>query len=43
MCRCKDCMKKLGEPLREHAIKIINLKRKKWNYLQKSNRNYMEM
>ena len=31
MCRCKDCMKKLGEPLREHAIKIINLNWKEKN------------
>ena len=27
--RDKDCMKKFCESLREHAIKIINFKRKK--------------
>ena len=29
--RGKDCMKKFGEVLREHAMKIINFKKKK-NY-----------
>ena len=32
VCIGKDCMKKLCEFLREHALKIISLKRKKWNY-----------
>ena len=27
--RSKDCMKKFGESLREHAIKAINLEKKK--------------
>ena len=30
--RGKYCIKKFGNSLREHAIKIISLKRKKWNY-----------
>ena len=29
VCRGKDCIKKLSESLREHAMEIINLKRKK--------------
>ena len=28
-CRSKDCMKKFYESLREHQMKIVNLKRKK--------------
>ena len=31
----KDCMKKFGESLREHAMKIINFKKKKINLLTK--------
>ena len=30
--RSKDCMKKFCEFLREHAMKIINFKKKKWSY-----------
>ena len=30
--RGKNCIKNFCESLREHAIKIIRLKRKKWNY-----------
>ena len=33
--RGKDCMKKFCEPLRKHAMKIINFK--------KTNKNYMKM
>ena len=29
--RCKDCLKNFCEFLREHAMKIFNLKRKHWN------------
>ena len=29
VCRGKDCIKKFSESLREHAMEIINLKRKK--------------
>ena len=35
VCRGKDCMKKFYESLREHAMKIINFKKKKWSYSQK--------
>ena len=41
--RGKDCMKKFCESLREHAMRIINFKKKKWNYLRNSNRNHMKM
>ena len=41
--RGKDCMKKFCEFLREHAMKIINFKKKKWNCYQKSSRNHMKM
>ena len=41
--RGKDCMKRFCESLREHARKIINLKKKKWIYLQKSSRNHMKI
>ena len=30
MCRGKDCMKNFCEFLREHVMKIINFKKKKW-------------
>ena len=30
--RGKDCMKKFCEFLREQVMKIINFKKKKWNY-----------
>ena len=33
--RGKDCMKKFCEPLRQHAIKIINFKKKKVKLLIK--------
>ena len=36
-------MKKFCELLREHAMKIINFKSKKLNYLQKSSRNHLKM
>ena len=40
----KDCMKKFCESLREHAIKIINLKKKKIKLLlEKSCWNHMRM
>ena len=32
--RSKDCMKKLCEPLREHAVEIINFKKKKMEPLR---------
>ena len=35
MYRVKDCMKKFCEFLREHAMKIINLKKKKMRLLTK--------
>ena len=40
--RGKDCMKKICESLRQYAINIINLKKKR-NYQQKSSRNHMKM
>ena len=33
--RSKDCMRKFCGPLREHAIKIINFKKKKMKLLTK--------
>ena len=33
--RGKDCMKNFGEPLREHAMKIIRFKKKKMKLLTK--------
>ena len=33
--RGKDCMKKFCEFLREHAMKIINLKKKKNEFINK--------
>ena len=39
--RVKDCMKKFCEFLREHAMKIINFKKKKSSQ-QKSRRKYMK-
>ena len=42
--RYKDYMNKFWESLREHAMEIINFKKKKkWSYWQKSSRNYMKM
>ena len=42
--RGKDCMKKLCKSLREHALKIINFKKKKMKLLTKKNsRNHMKM
>ena len=41
--RGKDCMKKVCEFLREHTMKIINFKKKKIKFLQKSSRNRMKM
>ena len=35
VCRGKDCMKKFCEFLREHAMKIINFKKKKMKLLTK--------
>ena len=32
LCREKDSMKKFFEFLREHTMKIINFKKKKWSY-----------
>ena len=44
VCRCKNYMKIFCEFLREHAMKIINIKRKKkLKLLQKSSRNHMKM
>ena len=39
----KIVWKKNCESLREHTIKIINFKKKKWNYYQKSSKNHMEV
>ena len=36
-------MKKFCEFLREHTMKKINFKRKKWNYSQKSSRIHMKI
>ena len=36
-------MKKFCEFLREHAVKIINFKRKKKGYYQKSSKRHMKM
>ena len=41
--RGKDSIKKVCELLREHAIRLINFKKKKWFYSQKSSRNHMKM
>ena len=41
--RGKDCMKKLCEFLREHAIKIINFKKKKMKLLSKEQQESYEM
>ena len=41
--RGKDCIKKFCESLREHAMRILNFKKKKWNYLPNSNRNHMKI
>ena len=36
-------MKRFCEFLREYAMKMINFKKKKWSYEQKSSRNHVEM
>ena len=36
-------MKKFFESLREHAMKIINFKKKKTNLLKKNSRNHIKM
>ena len=42
--RGKDCMKKFGESFSEHAMKIINFKKKKNEGINKKNsRNHMKM
>ena len=41
--RGKDCMKKFCEFLREHAIKIINFKKKKMKLLSKEQQESYEM
>ena len=43
MYRGKDCMKKFYEFLREHAMKIINFKKKNVKLLTKGNKNYMKI
>ena len=35
VCRGKDCMKRFCELLREHAIQIINFRKKKMKLLTK--------
>ena len=35
VCRSKNCMKRFCESLREHAMKIINFKKKKMKLLTK--------
>ena len=35
VCRGKDCIKNFCEPLREHAMKITNFKKKKMKFLAK--------
>ena len=39
----KDSMKKFSKFLREYALEIINLKKKKWSYSHKSRRNHTKM
>ena len=39
----KDCMKKFCEFLREHALKIINVKKEKKKVLTKEQQNHMEI
>ena len=39
VCRSKDCMKKFCESLREHAMEIINFKKKKMNLLTNKQQN----
>ena len=41
--RGKDCMQKFCELLREHAITIINFKKKNMKLLTKSSRNHIKM
>ena len=41
--RGKNCMKKFCESLRENAMEIIDLKKKRnWSYLQTNSRNHMK-
>ena len=39
VCRGKDCMKKFCESLREHAMRIINIKKEKMKSLTKAQQN----
>ena len=39
----KDFMKKFCDSLREHPMKIINFKKKKWSYYQKISKNHIKM
>ena len=41
--RVKDCMKKFQESLREHAMEIINFKKKEMMLLTMNTRNQMKM
>ena len=41
--RGKDCIKKFCESLREHAMKIINFKKKHSEAINKSSGNHMKM
>ena len=41
--RGKDCMKKVGEFLREHTMKIIDLKKKNELIIKRAERNHMKM
>ena len=41
--RVKDCMKKFYESLREHAMEIINFKKKEMMLLTMNTRNQMKM
>ena len=43
VCRGKDCIKNFCEPLREHAMKITNFKKKKMKFLTKEQGNHMKM
>ena len=40
--RSKDCMRKFCESLREHSMKIINCKKKRWSHRQNNSRNHMK-
>ena len=41
--RGKDCMKKFCEPLRKHAMKIINFKKKEMKLLAKEQQESMKI